>query len=112
MAFVRQHPDYPKFRIKVGYMPDFSGSNYEDQEKPAGELNGINKIFFLKNTPVKFSEEVFKDGMKMARATTAAVSDGDYYINYLNGQITFSDEQIPQAKSTLIVGYKYMGSGV
>jgi hypothetical protein len=108
MAFVRQHPDYPKFRVKKGVMPDFSGSNYSDQETPTGIMNKINRLFSLANIPIKPSDEVFKDGMKMARASTLALTDGDYYIDYATGQITFSDTQIPQENSVIRVSYKFM----
>lgn len=108
MAFVRQHPDYPQFRVKKGVMPDFSGSNYSDQEKPSGVMNGVNRVFNLANIPLKPSDEVFKDGMKMSRATTLAVSDGDYFIDYSTGQIMFSENQIPQPKSVILVSYKFI----
>lgn len=108
MAFVRQHPDYPKFRMKKGVMPDFSGANYSDQEKPSGIMNGVNRVFNLANVPIKLSEEVFKDGMKMARSTTMAMTEGDYFIDYPTGTITFADNQIPQSKSVIRVSYKFM----
>lgn len=108
MAFVRQHPDYPKFRVKKGVMPDFSGSNFSDQEIPSGSMNGINRVFTLAYVPIKQSEEIFKDGMKMSRASSLVMTDGDYYIDYATATITFSDKQIPQEKSVLRVSYKYM----
>jgi hypothetical protein len=108
MAFVRQHPEYPKFRKKVGVMPDFSGANYSDQEKPSGLMNGINRVFTLANLPIKLSEEIYKDGMKMARASSIAMTDGDYFIDYLTATITFADNQIPQEKSVIRVSYKFM----
>lgn len=108
MAFVRQHPDYPKFRMKKGVMPDFSGANYSDQETPSGVMDGVNKLFRLAQKPIKNSEEVFKDGMKMARATTLAMNDGDYFMDYQTGEIIFSSHQVPQPKSVIRVSYKFM----
>lgn len=112
MAYVRQHPDYPKFRMKVGIMPDFSGSKLADQEKPSGVMNGVNKAFVLANRPLKDSERVFKDGMMMSRASSMAMADGDYFLNYEEKTIYFADNQIPQAKSVIRVSYKYMPVGV
>jgi hypothetical protein len=89
-------------------MPDFSGANFSDQEKPIGTVDGTNRVFTLANVPTKFSEEVFKDGMKMARASTLAMLDGDYYLDYPTATITFSESQIPQTKSVILVSYKYM----
>lgn len=111
MAYVRQHPDYPQFRMKVGVMPDFSGSNQADQEIPTGIMNGVNKAFVLTSRPLTGSEIVFKDGMMMSRASSMAMEDGDYYMNYDEKTIYFSDNQIPQAKSVIRVNYKYMGVG-
>ncbi|OXB94760.1 hypothetical protein [Parageobacillus galactosidasius] len=103
MAMVRQHPDYPKWRMKIGIMPDFSGSKISSQEIPIGVCDGANKVFKLANKPLKHSEEVVKDGMVMKR-------DLDYTIDYATGTITFSDHQIPQPKSVIHVTYKYMGA--
>jgi hypothetical protein len=111
MAYVRQHPDYPKFRKKVGVMPDFSGSNYSDQEKPVGNIDGINRLFTLAKKPIKFSETIHKDGMMMNRASSLAAMDGDYYLDYSISPVTisFADNQIPQLNSVIRVSYKYMG---
>lgn len=111
MAYVRQHPDYPQFRMKVGVMPDFSGSNQANQEIPTGIMNGINQVFTLANRPLKLSEEVFKDGMMMSRASSMAFEDGDYFMNYDEKKIYFSNNQIPQVKSVIRVSYKYMAVG-
>lgn len=110
MAYVRQHPEYPKFRVKKGVMPDFSGANVADQEKPTGVMNGINKVFRTLNKPLKLSERVFKDGMMMARSSSLAMTDGDYYMDADSGDITFADNQIPQSKSVIRVSYKFMKS--
>jgi hypothetical protein len=101
MAMVRQHPDYPKWRMKIGVMPDFSGSKISYQETPLGSCDGVNKVFQLAKKPLKHSELVVKDGMVMKR-------DLDYMIDYSTGKITFSDQQIPQTKSVVHVTYKYM----
>lgn len=110
MAYVRQHPEYPNYRMKVGIMPDFSGSNYADQEMPKGVMDGINRLFELEHKVLKNSEEVYKDGMRMARASSLALTDGDYYIDYLANPVTltFSNAQVPQPKSIILVGYKYL----
>jgi hypothetical protein len=103
MAMVRQHPDYPKWRMKVGIMPDFSGSKLANQETPTGVCDGVNKVFTLAHRPLKESEQVIKDGMVMKRGL-------DYTIDYSTGTLTFSDQQIPQARSVIHVTYKYMGA--
>jgi|GEM_PF-2604277 len=108
MAYVRQHPDYPRFRMKVGSMPDFSGSRYADQEIPMGTMNGVNRVFRLAHLPIRLSERIYKDGMMMARASNQAITDGDYYIDYETGEIIFSVNQTPQPKSVIRVSYKYM----
>lgn len=108
MAYVRMHPKSPKFRMKVGTMPDFSGSKLVNQEIPKGLMDGLNRTFSLNQAPLKNSEVVFKDGMKMKRASSALFVDGDYVIDYVTGAITFSTKQVPQGKSIIIVDYKYL----
>lgn len=108
MAYVRQHPEFPMFRIKKGSMPDFSGSAEASQEIPEGEMDGSNKEFMTAHRPLKYTEKLSKDGMFMARATTASVVDGDYYLDYDTNKITFSDNQVPQANSIIRITYKYM----
>lgn len=118
MALVRNHPAYSKFRMKTGYMMDFSGSSWVYQETPSGSMNGTNRIFILSKKPVPNTEEVFKDGMLMARGL-------DYEIDYVNKVITFADDrvetvlengvstqvevkgQVPQTNSVIRVTYKY-----
>lgn len=111
MAYVRQHPEFPKFRKKVGVMPDFSGANYADQERPSGIMDGVNREFRTANRPLKLSDELFKDGMKMARASTVAMLDGDYFIDYDTSTITFAANQVPQPKSVIRISYKFMKLG-
>lgn len=115
MAYVRQHPDprFAKFRVKVGVMPDFSGSEFMDQEVPTGEMDGVNRVFTLSQRPLRFSEEIFKDGMKMKRASNALINDGDYFIDYSKVPVTivFSEKQTPQPKSVILASYKYMKQG-
>lgn len=112
MGFVRQNPDYPKFRMKTGNMPGFSDTVEVSQEQPAEPFDGVRRRFTLAKAPLKGSERVYKDGMRMTRATTSQLLDGDYFINYEdienNRAIIFSDKQVPQLKSTVCVDYKYM----
>lgn len=121
MAFVRQNPEYPKFRMKIGNIPGLSdliladpddpNIYLADQETPGGIKDGVNKEFTLANVPFKHTESVYKDGMKMARASSASIEDGDYFINYdntyVNNIVTFSDKQVPQPKSVIRISYKY-----
>ncbi len=109
MAYVRQHPEFPLFRIKKGIMPDFSGSQFVDQEVPGGIVNGVNRSFTLNNLPLKNSESIYKDGMKMVRSSSMLFKDGDYYIDYQTGRIVFSETQVPQEKSVIVASYKYLG---
>lgn len=111
MAYVRTHPNYPKFRVKKGVMPDFSGANIADGEIPSGVMDGVNREFKVANRPLKGSEKIFKDGLKMGRATSVAMTDGDYFIDYETKTITFSKTQIPQENSIIRVDYKYMKIG-
>lgn len=109
MAYVRQHPTHTKFRKKIGAMPDFTEANNVSQETPVGVMNGINKEFTLHRRPLKNSETIFKDGMKMKRASTVAFIDGDYIVDYLarpKAVITFSDKQVPQVKSVILADYR------
>jgi hypothetical protein len=99
MAHVRQHATYPQYRQKVGKMPDFSGSNEIKQEEPIGTKDGSNKTYTLMKTPVKNSEEVFKDGMFMMRGV-----DKDYTIS---GKI-ISFVEAPSQKCVIAVNYKTM----
>ncbi|UYX56223.1 hypothetical protein M3Y14_33775 (plasmid) [Bacillus thuringiensis] len=107
MAFVRQHPDYPKFRKKVGVMPDFSGSKLADQEQLIGAQNGVNRTFRFAHIPLRNSEKIYKNGMRMKRASNEGTADGDYYINYFTGEILFSPRQVPQPSCVIAVDYKY-----
>lgn len=118
MALVRNHPDYNKFRMKIGFMMDFSGSSWVYQEEPTGNMDGKNRIFRLSRKPIENTEEIFKDGMLMARGL-------DYTIDYTNKQINFQNDgteeileggitkivekkgQIPQPRSVIRVNYKY-----
>ncbi|MFE9081888.1 hypothetical protein [Bacillus mobilis] len=107
MAFVRQHPDYPKFRKKVGVMPDFSGSKLADQEQLIGAQDGVNRNFRFVHVPLRNSEKIYKNGMRMKRASNEGTLDGDYYINYFTGEILFSSKQVPQPTCVIAVDYKY-----
>lgn len=99
MAHVTKHPTYPKYRLKIGQMPDFSGANDIDGEEPFGVKDGVNKVFNLANTPIKNSYKVFRDGMRLRRG-----ADYDYVVN--GKEITFTEA--PPAKSTILVDYKMM----
>ena len=118
MALVRNHPSFSKFRMKIGFMMDFSGSSWVYQEIPGGVMNGINRTFSLQKRPIQNTEEVFKDGMLMAR-------DLDYQLDYVNKMIYFAEDrteqvmvdgimtevskkgQVPQPSSVIRVNYKY-----
>lgn len=113
MAYVKQHPEFTMFRVKKGVMPDFSGANMANQEVPQGIKNGQNRIFTLAHPPIKESEYVYKDGMRMQRASSISVHDGDYYLNFEESpaQLVFSMHQVPQEKSVIVVDYKFLGGG-
>lgn len=101
MATIRQHPNFLKFRMKTGILPDFSGANKKNQEIPGGIQNGINRKFTVTSKPIIFeSETVIKDGMIMSRNL-------DYTVDLVNGAITFSTDQVPQTKSVIRVSYSY-----
>lgn len=118
MALVRNHPNYSKFRMKIGHMMDFSGSSWIYQETPSGVMNGDNINFFIKKRPIENTESVFKDGMLMARGL-------DYVMDYPNKLIRFTRDanetvvengltvtkvkkgQVPQSDSVIRVDYKY-----
>lgn len=100
MAIVRNHPDYPLFRMKLGVMPEFSDSKFMHQEIPEGDMNGANRRFVLKHKPLSDSLEVFKDGMLMAEGL-------DYQISYNTREVIFSANQVPQKKSVIRVSYKH-----
>lgn len=118
MALVRNHPNYPKFRMKIGTMMDFSGSSQVNQEIPKGVMNGVNTTFQLEKRPILNTEQVYKDGMLMAQGL-------DYTMDYPNKIIRFSSDstedivengltvtvtkkgQIPQSRSVIRVNYKY-----
>ncbi|GAK42039.1 hypothetical protein TCA2_4531 [Paenibacillus sp. TCA20] len=97
MAHVTKHPTHPKYRMKVGTMPDFSGENDVDGEQPFGVVDGVNKIFVLANNPIKNSYKVFRDGMRLRRG-----ADYDYVVN--GKEITFTEP--PPKNSTILVDYK------
>ena len=103
MALVRNHPNsaYAHWRMKIGYMTDFSNMAKQSQESPLGVKDGVNRTFTLEKTPVPQTEIVYKDGMTMIR-------DIDYTIDYENQTIVFSEDQIPQPASTLAVSYNYL----
>lgn len=121
MAYVRMHPKFQKFRMKVGVMPDFyvtpdfAGSKIIDQEVPQGVMDGSNKVFTLAQVPIENTDQVFKDGMKMKRAASSSfvdgeyiIVDGDYLLDYVTGILRFSPTQIPQSASIILVSYKYL----
>ena len=100
MAHVQQHPRFTHFRMKVGVMADFSGSNQVFQEEPVGAKDGVNKVFRLANEPMKNTEAVYKNGMYMRKG-----ADKDYTI--LGKDITFTEA--PLENAVITVNYKYVG---
>lgn len=110
MAYVRQHPEFSEFRMKVGISQTFLVQCFQS-EKPKGIMNGTNRVFRLEHQAIRDSEEIFKDGMKMTKASDLTFTDGDYYMDHVSESvtvITFSEKQVPQEKSVLHVTYKYM----
>lgn len=89
-------------------MPDFSGANFSSQEEPVGVIDGINRQFTLKNRPIAESETITKDGMYMARASSVAFLDGDYFIDADAKTLLFSPTQIPEKDNVIRASYKYM----
>jgi hypothetical protein len=77
-------------------MPEFSSSSEASQEKPTGDIDGVNTKFYLKYSPVINTESIYKNGMFMTRGA-------DYVIN--GKEVTFTDA--PIAGSTISVNYKY-----
>lgn len=108
MAHVRVHHKDNRFRKKVGVMPDFSGASLITQEEPIGALNGKNSTFTLSHIPVEDSEMIYKDGMRLRRATNDQFTDGDYWLDYKSTKFYFSPEHIPTERSVLLVGYRYL----
>lgn len=100
MAHVRNHTTFPQYRMKVGIMPDFSGSQVIRQEEPFGTKDGTNKVFTLAFEPIKNSEQVFKDGMYMRKGAAH-----DYTIS--GKTITFAEA--PSSQAQILVDYKTMG---
>lgn len=108
MAHVRTHEKDSRFRLKVGVMPDFSGANLVIQEDPKGVMDGKNAKFQLTHIPVEDSETVYKDGMRLRRASNDQFTDGDYWLDYKSETFYFSPEHIPTERSVLLVGYRYL----
>jgi len=65
-------------------------------EKPVGEVNGVNKSFTLFSTPVPNSESVFIDGIKLYSG-----NEGNYEI--INNILHFFSA--PSDKNNIIVNY-------
>jgi hypothetical protein len=86
--------------MKVGVMADFSGSNQVFQEEPVGVKDGVNRLFNLKNEPMKDTELVFKNGMMMRKGT-----DNDYVLN--GKDILFAEA--PGPFTVIVVNYKFFG---
>lgn len=107
MAFVTKATNNEYFRMKVGSMPDFSGSKMIDQETPTGACNGTNTEFNLTNSPIRYSEKIHKDGMLMKRASDKTFNDGDYFIDYQTARLYFSVLQTPQENAVILADYKY-----
>jgi hypothetical protein len=99
MARVVQHDRFPQYRVKIGVMPEFSGTRQISQEEPMGVKDGENKQFVLSNTPIPQSEQIFKDGMFMMRGV-----DKDYVIN---GKVIVFAEA-PSDRAVIVVNYKTM----
>ena len=108
MAYVKRYPEDHNFRVKVGRMPDFSGSGMVQQESLIGVVDGVNRKFKLRSRAFLGSESIYKDGMLMKRASSGDYFDGDYTINYTNREIVFSKAQTPQKKSVLHASYRLM----
>ncbi len=99
MAHVTKHPTAPKYRMKVGAMPDFSGANEVRQEEPIGARDGVNKIFVIAKNITKGTERVYRDGMYIRKGEA-------YDYTMIDKQITFSEP--PPVGSTILVDYKFM----
>lgn len=108
MAYVRKHPEFKDFRMKVGKMPDFTSDNLIQQEELLGTIDGENRIFKLKNKAFVGSESIYKDGLHMKRGEKKDFSDGDYTINYFNKTIVFSPSQTPQPGAMMHCSYRRM----
>lgn len=78
-----------------------SGENISliTRETPTGQINGINKLFTLANTPIAGSEQVFLNGILQEQGASA-----DYTI--IGDTITFS--VAPQTLWTVFVNYSYI----
>lgn len=98
MAHVTKHPTMPQYRVKIGLMPDFSGSNQVRQEEPVGSRDGANKAYILNHEPTRNTEWVYKDGMYMRKG-----AGYDYMIS--GKTITFNEA--PPIKAVILVDYKY-----
>lgn len=81
-------------------MPDFTGSKLSYNEIPAGEVNGENREFTILHQPLPESLQVFKDGIFMHKGV-------DYLLDRFNKKITFSNHQVPQEESVIVVSYKH-----
>ncbi|QHW35669.1 hypothetical protein GZH47_32750 (plasmid) [Paenibacillus rhizovicinus] len=102
MAHVQQHPRFPLYRMKIGLMADFSGSNTVFQEVPIGVRDGVNKTYRLAQEPLKNSESVYKDGMYMIKGL-----DKDYTLS--GKDLIFTEA--PVDKAVITVNYKYQSEG-
>lgn len=107
MAYVTVVPNNDFFRMKIGSMPDFSGSKMVDQEVPKGAYTGLNEEFKLDHAPIRYSEKIHKDGMLLKRASDKTFSDGDYLVDYTTGRLFFSATQLPTIDSVVLAEYKY-----
>jgi len=71
---------------------------FSDREIPSGEINGINKTFFIENNPIENSEHVFINGLLQD-----SFQNNDYYIE--NNIIEFSVAPIENSKITCTYRY-------
>ena len=76
-----------------------AGTNFADNETPAGAVDGVNDAFTLAATPVAGSEQVYKNGLLMRVG-----AGNDYQI--AGDTVTFEAGQVPSVGDIVLVSYE------
>lgn len=98
MAYIKPHPIFTDYRMKIGTMEYATGIREVLEEEPQGVIDGKNKIFTLDYLPLPNSVKVYRNGMRLRMG-----EDKDYIVD---GRVIEFHEP-PPTGSVLLVDYSY-----
>jgi len=84
-----------KIHCTYYYTLEIQAKAFSDKESPQGEIDGINSIFILQNTPVEGSEHIYLNGVLQESGI-----ENDYVISDSNITFNFSPDKGSKLRCT------------